>query len=102
MEGREIYKEKHGHYPNMPPFVSVDEVIKDIQIKRRIQQLRELEKQGKVGDKLPDISQIQEEFDSLLNFYKALKPKNILEVGSLLGWSLKRFIENKEGGGLVS
>lgn len=28
--GREIYKRKHGHYPNQPPFVSQDEVIKKI------------------------------------------------------------------------
>lgn len=101
MEGREVYREKHGHYPNMPPLVPVDDVLRDIQNKRRTQQLKELEKQGKVGDKLPDISQIQEEFDALLNFFKAIKPKNILEVGSLLGWSLKRFIENKEEGGHV-
>lgn len=26
--GREIYFKKHGHYPNQPPFVSKDEVIK--------------------------------------------------------------------------
>lgn len=25
--GREIYKKKHGHYPNMPPLVTKDEVI---------------------------------------------------------------------------
>lgn len=25
--GREIYKRKHGHYPNQPPFVSKEEVI---------------------------------------------------------------------------
>ena len=24
--GREIYKEKHGHYPNQPPYVTSDEV----------------------------------------------------------------------------
>lgn len=28
--GREIYKEKHGHYPNQPPFISKEEVIKKI------------------------------------------------------------------------
>lgn len=28
MEGREIYKNKHGHYPNQPPFASEDEVLK--------------------------------------------------------------------------
>lgn len=28
--GREIYKRKHGHYPNQPPFVSQDEVIQKI------------------------------------------------------------------------
>lgn len=28
--GREIYLKKHGHYPNQPPFVSKEEVIKTI------------------------------------------------------------------------
>jgi GT2 family glycosyltransferase len=28
--GREIYKRKHGHYPNQPPFVSQSEVIEKI------------------------------------------------------------------------
>jgi GT2 family glycosyltransferase len=28
--GREIYKRKHGHYPNQPPFVSQGEVIEKI------------------------------------------------------------------------
>jgi len=28
--GREIYKQKHGHYPNEPPFVSKDQVIQTI------------------------------------------------------------------------
>lgn len=34
-EGREIYKRKHGHYPNQPPFVTKDQVIEKIsQIKK--------------------------------------------------------------------
>jgi len=101
MGGREVYREKHGHYPNMPPLATADEVMGIIKSRRRVQQLGELEKIGKVGDNLPDISQIKEEFDALLEFYRAIKPKNILEVGSLLGWSLKRFIENKQEGGVV-
>ena len=28
--GREVYLKKHGHYPNQPPYVSKDEVIKSI------------------------------------------------------------------------
>jgi len=28
--GREVYFKKHGHYPNQPPYVSKDEVIKSI------------------------------------------------------------------------
>lgn len=28
--GREIYKQKHGHYPNQPPFVTRDQVIETI------------------------------------------------------------------------
>lgn len=28
--GREIYLKKHGHYPNQPPFISKEEVIKTI------------------------------------------------------------------------
>lgn len=28
--GREIYKQKHGHYPNEPPFISKDQVIQTI------------------------------------------------------------------------
>ena len=30
MEGREIYKTKHGHYPNQPPFSSKEEVLECI------------------------------------------------------------------------
>ena len=29
-EGREIYLKKHGHYPNQPPFVSKEQVIKNL------------------------------------------------------------------------
>jgi GT2 family glycosyltransferase len=28
--GREIYKQKHGHYPNEPPFITKDQVIQTI------------------------------------------------------------------------
>jgi len=28
MEGREIYKRRHGHYPNQPPQHTKEEVIK--------------------------------------------------------------------------
>ena len=28
--GRELYKRKHGHYPNQPPFVTKEEVIKSL------------------------------------------------------------------------
>lgn len=28
--GREIYKKKHGHYPNMPPFHTPDDVVKSL------------------------------------------------------------------------
>jgi predicted O-methyltransferase YrrM len=92
--GMEIYKEKHGHYPNNPPYLSKDDVIKVIKRLKRKSTLLEKEKNGEVSDKLPDISQIPEEFNELLKIYKELKPKNVLEIGSLLGWSLKRFIEN--------
>ena len=27
MQGREIYKQKHGHYPNQPPISSQEEVL---------------------------------------------------------------------------
>jgi len=96
--GREIYKEKHGHYPNQPPQVSKENVIKIIKRLKRKPILLEKEQKGEVTDKLPDISQIPEEFDKLLEFYKALKPKNVLEIGSLLGWSIKRFIQNADTG----
>jgi GT2 family glycosyltransferase len=32
--GREIYKEKHGHYPNQPPFVTKDDVVKFLKYKK--------------------------------------------------------------------
>lgn len=97
-EGREIYKQKHGHYPNQPPILERDNVLKIIKRLKRKPLLLEKENKKEVTDKLPDISQIPEEFEKLLNFYKALKPKNVLEIGSLLGWSLKRFIDNAEPG----
>jgi GT2 family glycosyltransferase len=34
-EGREIYKRKHGHYPNQPPYVTKEQVIESLkQIKK--------------------------------------------------------------------
>lgn len=92
--GREIYKNKHGHYPNQPPISSKENVIKHIKRFKRYNELLKLEQEGVVSDNLPSLSQIPEEFEELLKFYKALKPSNVLEIGSLLGWSLKRFIEN--------
>jgi predicted O-methyltransferase YrrM len=96
--GREIYKKKHGHYPNMPPASDRAYTLRNIKKLKRKQKLLELEKQEVVSDNLPSISQIPEEFNELLKFYKSLKPKNVLEIGSLLGWTLKRFIKNSEPG----
>lgn len=96
--GREIYKQKHGHYPNMPPQTSKNNVLKSIKRLKRRGTLLEKAKEGKVSDSLPSISQVEEEFNELLKFYRAIKPKNVLEIGSLLGWSLKRFIQNAEKG----
>jgi predicted O-methyltransferase YrrM len=96
--GREVYKEKHGHYPNMPPRTSKDNVLKSIKRLKRRESLVKKEKLGQVSDSLPSISQIEEEFNELLKFYKTIKPMNVLEIGSLLGWSLKRFIGNAEKG----
>jgi predicted O-methyltransferase YrrM len=101
--GREIYKQKHGHYPNQPPYSKKEDVLKVIKRLKQKQKLLQKEEEGKVLDVLPSISQIPEEFDELLKIYKALKPKNVLEIGSLLGWSLKRFIENApEGSNIIS
>jgi predicted O-methyltransferase YrrM len=94
--GREVYKEKHNHYPNNPPYLSKEDVIRIIKRLKRKSDLLEKEKSNNLTDKLPDISQIPEEFEELINVYKTLKPKNVLEIGSLLGWSLKRFIKNAE------
>ena len=33
--GREIYKNKHGHYPNQPPYVSKEEVINIIKLLKK-------------------------------------------------------------------
>lgn len=36
-EGREIYKRKHGHYPNQPPYITKEQVIETLkQIKKNI------------------------------------------------------------------
>jgi len=38
--GRELYLKKHGHYPNQPPYVSKDDVIKSVkQIKNKYAKL---------------------------------------------------------------
>lgn len=96
--GREVYKKKHGHYPNMPPIASKQDVVKIIKRLKRKSNLLKKESLGQISETLPSISQIPEEFDELIKFYKTLKPKNVLEIGSLLGWSLKRFIENSQPG----
>jgi len=99
--GREVYKEKHSHYPNQPPMLSKSDVLKVIKRLKRKPILLDKEAKGEVTDKLPDISQIPEVFNKLFEFYKALKPRNVLEIGSLLGWSIKRFIQNAEKGANV-
>lgn len=96
--GREIYKDKHGHYPNQPPHASKEEALRYIKILKRKPNLIKKEQNGQVSDKLPEGSQIPEEFNELLKFYKAIKPKNVLEIGSLLGWTLKRFVQNSDKG----
>ena len=40
-KGREIYKRKHGHYPNQPPYASKEEVIKML---KNLKKRRELNK----------------------------------------------------------
>jgi predicted O-methyltransferase YrrM len=94
--GREVYKQKHGHYPNMPPRTTREAVLKSIKRLKRKDSLLKKESLGQVSEKLPSISQIEDEFNELLKFYKSLKPKNVLEIGSLLGWSLRHFINNAE------
>lgn len=43
-------------------------------------------------------TQIISEYEELLSVYSKLKPKNVLEIGSLLGFSLKHFMHYAENG----
>lgn len=90
--GRDKYLKKHGHYPNQPPTAKPESVIQNLTILKRRQKLLELEKEGKVKTDIGPGSQIEEEFEALLKIYKKLNPKNVCEIGSLLGWTIKRFI----------
>ena len=46
-------------------------------------------------------TQIVSEYEELLSIYSKLKPKNVLEIGSLLGFSLKHFMHYAENGATV-
>jgi predicted O-methyltransferase YrrM len=46
-------------------------------------------------------TQIISEYEELLDIYSKLKPKNVLEIGSLLGFSLKHFMHYAENGATV-
>ena len=46
-------------------------------------------------------TQIISEYEELLSIYSKLKPKNVLEIGSLLGFSLKHFLHYAENGATV-
>lgn len=52
-------------------------------------------------DKRIEASQHITEFERLLEIYKPLKAKNILEIGSLHGWSLHHWIEYSSRGSTV-
>jgi cephalosporin hydroxylase len=46
-------------------------------------------------------TQIVSEYEELLKIYSELKPKNILEIGSLMGFSLKHFMHYAQNGATV-
>ena len=46
-------------------------------------------------------TQIISKYEELLSIYSKLKPKNVLEIGSLLGFSLKHFMHYAENGATV-
>jgi predicted O-methyltransferase YrrM len=46
-------------------------------------------------------TQIISEYEELLSIYSKLKAKNVLEIGSLLGFSLKHFMHYAENGSTV-
>jgi len=115
--GREKYLKKHGHYPNMPPIATDQNVIHALTIlkqRTKLMHIKLQEEDQNVNDALTilkqktklahtklqeDIeagSQVEEEFNELIKIYKRLNPKNVCEIGSLLGWTLKRFIENSQ------
>jgi glycosyltransferase involved in cell wall biosynthesis len=96
--GRDKYLAKHGHYPNQPPIASTEFVVQNLTILKRRQKLLELEKEGKVKTDIGPGSQVEEEFEALLKIYKKLNPKNACEIGSLLGWTMKRFINASSPG----
>jgi predicted O-methyltransferase YrrM len=46
-------------------------------------------------------TQIASEYEELLKTYFELKPKNVLEIGSLMGFSLKHFMHYAQNGATV-
>lgn len=101
--GREKYLKKHGHYPNQPPIASDQNVVNQLTILKRREKLLQLQAEGKLLDEIPPGSQIEAEFEELLKVYKKLNPKNVCEIGSLLGWTLSRFIRaSSPGANIVS
>ena len=96
--GREKYLKKHGHFPNQPPIASDQLVINQLSIIKRREKLLQLANEGSLLEEIPPGSQIEEEFDALLKIYKKLNPKNVCEIGSLLGWTLSKFINASSPG----
>jgi glycosyltransferase involved in cell wall biosynthesis len=96
--GREKYLKKHGHYPNQPPIATDQTVVNQLSIIKRRDKLQQLAADEKVVDVIQPGSQIEEEFSELLKIYKKLNPKNVCEIGSLLGWTLSRYIDASSPG----
>jgi glycosyltransferase involved in cell wall biosynthesis len=95
--GMEIYKEKHGHYPNQPPYVEKDEVVNMLKTLKSNQFVYS----DNIVDKRIKKSQYIPEFEILLEEFIKIKPSNILEIGSYFGWSLHHWIKLSNSGSTV-
>jgi len=95
-EGLKVFYKKHNTVPSMIQSnhntEDIKNILKDIKIRSELKNIIDVRIQE---------TQYLPEFDILLEEFKKLKAKNVLEIGSYFGWSLHHWLELSEPGSKV-
>lgn len=95
-EGLKVFYKKHNIVPAMiqdnHTQDDIKNILRNIKIKSQLKNVIDIRIQE---------TQYLPEFDILLDEFKKLKAKNVLEIGSYFGWSLRHWLELSEFGSKV-